>query len=159
VRLGEEWRPGEGSGRSSEFYTPVVSSEYVGSSVGDWAAGRRVLGSIVDYVYRCGPWCRWLNVSVGNVSGLVCTHERSSSFLSCRLATEQRGWRRLEGLQCLADSCSARHGNGHVWLGMRGSLSALSACRRQGQSEVTGRCSWSFGRGVLLGHGVEGSAS
>jgi hypothetical protein len=40
-----------------------------------------------------------------------------------------------------------------------GSLQALSACRRQGHSEVTGRCSRSFGRGVLLGRGVEGSAS
>jgi hypothetical protein len=156
--LGEEWRPGEGFGRSSGFYTPAVDSVLVVSSIGDWAAGRCVLGGIVDYVYGCGPWHQWLNVSVGNVSGSVCTHERSSSFPSCRLATEQRGWCRLEGSWCLADSCSARCGNGHALLGMRGSLSALSACRRQGQSEVTGRCSWSFGRGLVSGHGVEGAA-
>jgi hypothetical protein len=40
-----------------------------------------------------------------------------------------------------------------------GSLRALSACRRQGQSEVTGWCSQLFGQGRLLGRGVEGSVS
>jgi hypothetical protein len=125
--LGEEWRPGEGFGRSSGFYTPAVDMVLVVSSVGNWATGRRVLGGIVDYVYGCGPWRRWLNVLVGNVSGSVCTHERSSSFPSCQLATEQRGWCRLEGSRCLADSCSAQRGNGHAWLGTRDSLSALSA--------------------------------
>jgi hypothetical protein len=35
---------------------PAVDSVLVVSSVGDWAAGRCVLGGIVDYVYGCGPW-------------------------------------------------------------------------------------------------------
>jgi hypothetical protein len=55
----------------------------------------------------------------------------------------------------------ARHGSFPFALSWEcgGSLWALLACRRQGQSEVTGRCSRPFGRGVLLGRGVEGSAS
>jgi hypothetical protein len=80
--LGEKWRLEEGSGNSSGFYTPVVSSEYVGSSGGDWAAGRCGLDGIVDYVYGCGPWCWWLIASVRNESGSVCTHKRSSSLPS-----------------------------------------------------------------------------
>jgi hypothetical protein len=95
--LGEEWHLEEGSGRSSGFYTPAVSSEYVSSSVGDWADGRCILDSVVGCVYGCGPWCRWLNASVGNESGSVCPHARSSSFPSRRLATARRGYRGVEG--------------------------------------------------------------
>jgi hypothetical protein len=146
--LGREWRPGEGSGRSSGFYTPTVNSEYVGLSVGDWAAGRCVLDGVVGCVYGCGRRCRWLNVPIRNMSGSVGVHERSSSFPSRRSAMARRGHCGVKGSRCLADTPSARHGLGHARLGMRGSLQALSACRGQRQSDATGRRSGLFGRGA-----------
>jgi hypothetical protein len=89
--LGGEWRPGEGSGRSRGFYTSAVSLVYVGSSVGDWAAGRCILGGVVGCIYGCGRRCRWLNVAVGNKPGSECVHAQSSSFSSRQSATAQRG--------------------------------------------------------------------
>jgi hypothetical protein len=63
--LGEEWRPGEGSGRSSGFYTPAVDSVLRGfdrHGLGSWAvlSGRRrelragvwSAGSVVEHWSR-----------------------------------------------------------------------------------------------------------
>jgi hypothetical protein len=120
--LGREWCPEEGSSRFRGFYTLMVSLEYVSSSGGDWAAGRCVLDGIVDYVYGCGLWCRWLIASVENRTGSVCMHVWSSSFPSCQSATARRGCHGVDGSRCLAETCSARHGRGHVRLGTRGPL-------------------------------------
>jgi hypothetical protein len=68
-----------------------VSSVYVGSSVGDWVAGRCILDGVMGCIYGCGRRCRWLNVAVRNEPGLVCVHAQSSSFPSRRSAMAQKG--------------------------------------------------------------------
>jgi hypothetical protein len=72
--LGEEWRLGEGSGRSSGFYTPMVDSVLMVSTVADWAAGRCSLGGVVSCVHGCGRLGRWWNVGVRNVRFSVRVH-------------------------------------------------------------------------------------
>jgi hypothetical protein len=72
--LGEEWRPGEGSGQSSGFYTPAVDSVLVVSTIADRAAGRCSLGGVVSCMHGCGRLGQWWNVGVGNVRFSVCVH-------------------------------------------------------------------------------------
>jgi hypothetical protein len=109
----------------------------------------------VDYVYGCGPWCRWLIASVGNKSGSVCTHERLSSLPSCQLATAQRECRGVEGSRCLVDPCSSRS---HTARNVRPAPGALGV---QGtRSERRDRAAlwsvWSQGRvGLQRGGGGE----
>jgi hypothetical protein len=72
--LGEEWRPGEGFGRSRGFYTPAVDSVLMVLTVMDWVDGRCFLGGVVSYVQGCGRLGRWWNVGVRNVQVSVHVH-------------------------------------------------------------------------------------